>query len=82
MKNLNKLIDIYNSLLLQGELQLAYRGILGFINQLRIDISKRHPDYIVGSLYQWKMDLSFFSITTKFLQENMLKNLFKNGSRE
>lgn len=40
MKTLNQLIDDYTCHLQQGEIQLAYKGILEFIGKLRADFVK------------------------------------------
>ena len=75
MKNVNELVNIYTELLKEGELQIAYRSILGFVNKLRIKIMNEHPEYAVGTTYLGQMDITFFSVSTKLLQENGLKIL-------
>jgi hypothetical protein len=73
MKTLNHLISDYTSLLQQGELQLAYKGILEFMGKLRADFIKKYPQYDISSIYQGYMDMSYFSIFTKSLKEKGLK---------
>jgi len=73
MKTLNHLISDYTSLLQQGELQLAYKGILEFMGKLRADFIKKYPQYEISSIYQGYMDMSYFSIFTKPLKEKGLK---------
>ena len=73
MKNLNALISSYTDLLQQGELQLAYKGILEYISRLRADFIKKYPCYDISSIYQGYMDMSYFSITTKPLKDKGLK---------
>lgn len=60
MKYVNKLVNKYTNLLQEGDLQLAYRTILSFINKMRIKIRKEHPEYAVGTTYQGQMDITFF----------------------
>lgn len=73
MKTLNHLISDYTTLLQQGELQLAYKGILEFMGKLRADFIKKYPQYEISSIYQGYMDMSYFSIFTKPLKEKGLK---------
>ena len=73
MRKLNRLIHNYTCLLQEGELQIAYKGILEFLGQLRADIVKRHPDYDISSVYQGYMDMSYFSVSTRFLKDKGLK---------
>ena len=75
MKSINNLVNKYNELLQEGDLQIAYRAILNFTNTLRLKLVKEYPDYVVGSIYQGQMDITFFSVATKLLQENGLKIL-------
>jgi hypothetical protein len=57
----------------QGEIQLAYKGILEFIGKLRADFIKKYPHYDISSIYQGYMDMSYFSLTTKPLKDKGLK---------
>ena len=75
MKSMNEMVNKYPDLLQDGELQLAYRAILSFVNKMKIKIKKEYPEYIVGTTYQGQMDISFFSVSTKILQEYGLKIL-------
>jgi len=73
MKTLNQQISEYTALLQQGEIQLAYKGILEFMGKSRADFIKKYPQYEISSLYQGYMDMSYFSIFTKPLKEKGLK---------
>ena len=73
MKTLNQLISEYTCQLQQGELQVAYKGILEFIGRLRAECIRKHPDFDTGSVYQGYMDMSYFSLSTKLLKEKGLK---------
>lgn len=59
MKTLNQLISDYTAHLRQGELQLAYRGILELIGKLRAGFIKRYPQYDISGVYQGYMDMSY-----------------------
>ena len=73
MKTLNQLIGDYTCHLQQGEIQLAYKGILEFIGKLRADFVKKYPHYDTSSIYQGYMDMSYFSLSTKRLKDKGLK---------
>ena len=73
MKTLNELIEGYTLQLQQGEIQIAYRGILEFIGRLRADYIRKHPHYDVSGIYQGYMDMTYFSISTKSLKDKGLK---------
>ncbi|MDD4729944.1 MAG: hypothetical protein PHN55_14495, partial [Dysgonamonadaceae bacterium] len=73
MKTLNELIEAYTNHLQQGEIQIAYKGILDFLGKLRAEFIKKHPHYDVSSIYQGYMDMSYFSLSTKSLKDKGLK---------
>lgn len=86
MKTLNQLINDYTNCLQQGEVQIAYKGILEFIGKLRADFIKKYPHYDVSGVYQGYMDMSYFSLNTKDLKDKGLKiavvYLHENGNFE
>ena len=86
MKTLNRLINDYTRKLQQGELQLAYKGILDYLGRLRSDFIKKYPQLDIGSLYQGYMDMTYFSLNTKTLKDKGLKiaivYLHQNGRFE
>lgn len=73
MKNLNQLIRDYTLCLQQGEIQVAYKGILEFMGKLRADFTKNYPHYDISNTYQGHMDMSYFSITPTRLKDKGLK---------
>ena len=73
MKTLNELIAEYTHHLQQGEIQIAYKGILEFLGKLRAEFIKKYPHYDVSSIYQGYMDMSYFSLSTKSLKDKGLK---------
>lgn len=73
MKTLNKLIASYTQQLQLGEIQIAYKGILGFISKLRAALIKKYPLIDVSNIYQGYLDMSYFSLSTKPLKEKGLK---------
>ena len=73
MKTLNQLINDYTCHLQQGEIQLAYKGILEFSGKLRAYFIKKYPHWDTSSIYQGYMDISYFSLSTKPLKDKGLK---------
>lgn len=73
MKTLNILIEEYTHQLQLGEIQIAYKGILAFIGQLRAALIKKYPHYDVSNIYQGYLDMSYFSLSTKPLKDKGLK---------
>ncbi len=73
MKTMNQLISDYTSCLRQGEIQIAYKAIMEFMNRLRSHYIKKHPDYDTGSVYQGFMDMTYYSLGTKPLKDKGLK---------
>nr|WP_320024135.1 hypothetical protein [uncultured Acetobacterium sp.] len=73
MKTLNILIEEYTNQLQLGEIQIAYRGILEFMGQLRAAFIKKYPHYDVSNIYQGYLDMSYFSLSTKPLKDKGLK---------
>jgi hypothetical protein len=73
MKSLNQLIEEYTFHLQQGDIQIAYKGLLEFFGKLRTDITKNLSQYEAGSVYQGYMDMTYFSLCTKSLKDKGLK---------
>lgn len=73
MSELNRLVTEYTHQLQQGKIQIAYRGILDFLGKLRAAIMKNHPAFEAGNLYQGRLDMSFFSLSTAVLKRAGLK---------
>jgi hypothetical protein len=73
MKTLNQLIGNYTALVRQGQIQLAYKGILEFIGKLRADFMRKYPHDDVSGVYQGYMDMSYFSVSAKPFKDKGLK---------
>ena len=73
MNNLNQLIANYTQALNQGEIQIAYKGIMEFMGKLRAELIKKYPEYQVSGIYQGYMDMSYFSMASDSLKDKGLK---------
>ncbi len=71
LKPLTELIQAYTSTVKQGDMPLAYRGILEFLGHLRSRFMK--SGYEVSGLYPGYMDMSYVSVNTSSLKERGLK---------
>lgn len=74
MKTLNELIDNYTYQVKQGDIQVAYKGILDYMGKLQRSFANNYEEYEVSSnLYEGYMDMSFVSLSTEILKEKGLK---------
>ena len=73
MKTLNQLIAEYTHCLRQGEIQIAYKGIMEFLGRLRAAFMKKYPHCDVSSIYQGYMDMSYYSLRMKAMKDKGLK---------
>ena len=73
MNNLNQLIANYTQALSQGEIQIAYKGIMEFMGKMRAELIKKYPEYQVSGIYQGYMDMSYFSMASDSLKDKGLK---------
>lgn len=63
----------FRLMLNQGVVQKAYLGLIQYMLSLRTSFEKKYPDLMVTGLYQGYMDMTYFSITPKTLQDRKLK---------
>ena len=64
----------YRKQLEKGMIQEAYKGLMGYIMDLRTHFQKKYPDYVVsGSIYYGYMDMTYFSFFPQSLKQQGLK---------
>jgi len=74
MESFQEYINEYKKQLNKGAVQKAYRGLMEYIMGLKTHFMKKYPDYAVsGSIYYGCMDMTYFSIFPKSIQERKLK---------
>ena len=73
MKDLNEYVIAYQKQLQEGKIQIAYKGIMSFMGNLKSYLSDMHSDYLVGALYFGYMDMTYFAVTTTELKDKQLK---------
>jgi hypothetical protein len=73
MNTLKDQVDEYQKLLERGVIQKAYRGLIQFMGYLRADLTKKHPEYAAGNIYQGYMDMTYFPLFPPELKKRRLK---------
>lgn len=74
MKTLAESIKTYKAQIAKGDIQVAYRGLMQYMMDLRVHFSKKYPDhYVSGSVYQGYMDFSYFAFIPDVLKQKKLK---------
>ncbi|BDZ71906.1 DUF7000 family protein [Methanobacterium petrolearium] len=63
----------YKNQLENGNIQEAYRGLMGYIRDLRIYFKNKYHEYSVSGIYQGYMDMTYFSFTPESLMHRKLK---------
>lgn len=71
---LNNCVSIYKELLKAGDIQIAYAGLVKYVQKLRTVFSKEFSnDYSVGNVLQGNMDYTYFYLANDSLTRNKLK---------
>jgi len=74
MGSFHEYINEYKKQLGKGAIQVAYKGLMGYILDLRTHFKNKYPDYFVsGSIYYGYMDMTYFPIFPKTLKDRNLK---------
>ena len=67
-------LNEYRKQLAKGDIKEAYRGLMGYLEDLRLQLGKKYPDYFVsGSVHYGFMDYSYFYFFPKSLKQRKLK---------
>lgn len=73
-KTLNDYKKDYKRQIEIGNIPKAYKGLMGFMKNLRTYFINNYPvDYVIGSLYSGDMTITYFPFTPKTLKEQKLK---------
>jgi hypothetical protein len=74
MKSFNDSINEYRKQIEKGDIPVAYKGLIGYIMDLRLSFKNKYPDYSVsGSIYQGYMDMTYFALFPESLKGKKLK---------
>jgi hypothetical protein len=67
-------IDEYRVQMKKGHIQQAYRGLMGYIMDLKTYFKNKYPGYSVsGNIYQGYMDMTYFALFPEPLKSRKLK---------
>lgn len=74
MESFHECMQEYRKQLEKGYIQEAYKGLMGFIMDLRVHFKNKYPEYFVsGSVYYGFMDMTYFSFIPESLKRRKLK---------
>jgi hypothetical protein len=73
MESLRDYMLEYRKQLEKGHVQEAYRGLMGYIMDLRMYLKNKYPEYFISGIYQGYMDMTYFSFTPDSLKSLKLK---------
>ena len=74
MESLHEYMNEYRKQLKKGAIREAYRGLMGYIMDLRAYFKTKYPDHFVsGSVYYGFMDMTYFSFTPESFKHRKLK---------
>ena len=71
---MNGCVNVYKELLKEGDVQIAYAGLVKYVQRLRTEFSKDVGDkYSVGNVLQGYMDYTYFYLSNDYLKSRKLK---------
>ena len=73
MSTFQEYMSEYKKQLQKGLIQKAYGGLMDYVMILRTHLQHKYPDYFVSAIYYGYMDMTYFSFTSRMLQERKLK---------
>ena len=74
MEPFHESMNEYRKQLEKGAIQVAYKGLMAYILDLRTHFKNKYPDYFVsGSIYYGYMDMTYFSFYPKSIKDRNLK---------
>lgn len=74
MKSLQAAMATFKDQLEDGELIMAYQGLMAFFRELRTHFEKNHPNYAVpGNIYYGYLDMTYFAVIPPTLKSHKLK---------
>lgn len=74
MKSFQEYMQEYRKQLDKGYIQEAYKGLMGYMMDLRVHFNNKYPEYFVsGSIYYGYMDMTYFSVIPEPLKQRKLK---------
>lgn len=73
-KSMNEYVEIYKKQLEKGDIQVAYEGLLKYLNNLKAYLSNNLSDkYRFGNLCRGYLDYTYFPFFNEFLRSKKLR---------
>jgi len=73
MESFDKYIHEYRKQLQKGTVKAAYKGLMGYIDNLRLHLKNKYPDYFLSDVHYGLMDYTYFYFFPKTLKHQNLK---------
>jgi hypothetical protein len=73
MESFNQYMDVYKKEMKKGTIRNAYKGLMGYILDLRTHFKNKYPEYFISGLYYGYMDMTYFSFSPESLKDKKLK---------
>jgi len=73
MESFDKYLTEYRKQLQKGTVKEAYKGLVGYIDNLRLHLKNKYPDYFISEVHYGLMDYSYFYFFPKTLKRQNLK---------
>ena len=74
MESFHEYMNEYRKQIKKGAIKEAYKGLMGYIMDLRTHFKNKYPDYFVsGSIYYGYMDMTYFSFFPESFKHLKLK---------
>jgi hypothetical protein len=73
-KSLNTLVSAYKKLLANGNIQTVYQSLVGIVQNLRTEFSKKYEEeFAVANVLHGYIDFTYFYLQNEYLKKNKLK---------
>lgn len=73
-KSLNTLVSAYKELLANGDIQTTYQSLVGIVQNLRTEFSKKYRgEFAVANVLHGYIDFTYFYLQNDYLKKHKLK---------
>jgi hypothetical protein len=74
VKSLNTLVSAYKNLLADGNIQTTYQRLVGIVQKLRTEFSKKYKgEFAVANVLHGYIDYTYFYLQNDYLKKHKLK---------
>jgi len=73
MESFDKYLPEYRTQLQKGTVKAAYKGLMGYIDNLRLHLKTKYLDYFISDVHYGLMDYTYFYFFPKTLKHQNLK---------